>query len=98
MMHEKSSAAWFVGYLTGANLEFIESFWKAGNCSSGIGLGLGANESFTTLNADHMAAACAEFIHADRLIYLTDVAGVLNGYESDPRLSRPQMPRPHPSE
>jgi len=26
-----------------------------------------------------MAAACAEFIHADRLIYLTDVAGVLNG-------------------
>jgi acetylglutamate kinase len=26
-----------------------------------------------------MAAACAEFIHADRLIYLTDVAGVLDG-------------------
>src|SRR3989454_10216531 len=26
-----------------------------------------------------MAAACAEFIHADRLIFLTDVAGVLDG-------------------
>src|SRR2546422_5511465 len=31
------------------------------------------------INADHMAAACAEFIHADRLIFLTDVAGVLDG-------------------
>jgi len=26
-----------------------------------------------------MAAACAEFLHADQLIYLTDVAGVLDG-------------------
>jgi acetylglutamate kinase len=26
-----------------------------------------------------MAAACAEFVSADRLIYLTDVAGVLDG-------------------
>ena len=26
-----------------------------------------------------MAAACAEYIHADRLIYMTDVAGVLDG-------------------
>ena len=31
------------------------------------------------INADHMAAAAAEFIHADRLIFLTDVAGVLDG-------------------
>ncbi len=26
-----------------------------------------------------MAAACAEYLHADQLIYLTDVAGVLDG-------------------
>jgi len=26
-----------------------------------------------------MAAACAEFLDADQLIYLTDVAGVLDG-------------------
>ena len=31
------------------------------------------------INADHMAAACAEYIQADHLIYLTDVHGVLDG-------------------
>jgi acetylglutamate kinase len=31
------------------------------------------------INADHMAAACAEYLGADQLIYLTDVAGVLDG-------------------
>jgi acetylglutamate kinase len=31
------------------------------------------------INADHMAAACAEYLAADQLIYLTDVAGVLDG-------------------
>ena len=42
-------------------------------------LGLGADGELYNINADHMAAACAEYIHADRLIYLTDVAGVLDG-------------------
>ncbi|HKF25374.1 MAG TPA: hypothetical protein VKB24_05340, partial [Candidatus Acidoferrum sp.] len=28
-------------------------------------------------NADHMAAACAEYLRADQLVYLTDVDGVL---------------------
>jgi len=69
----------FVGYLTGANLGFIESFWKAGVVPVASCLGLGADGELYNINADHMAAACAEFIHADRLIYLTDVAGVLNG-------------------
>src|SRR6202790_3178044 len=69
----------FVGYLTGANLEFIESFWKAGIVPVASCLGLGADGELYNINADHMAAACAEYIHADRLIYLTDVAGVLNG-------------------
>ena len=45
-------------------------------------LGLGADGELYNINADHMAAACAEFIHADRLIYLTDVAGVLDGRKS----------------
>jgi hypothetical protein len=42
-------------------------------------MGLGADGELYNINADHMAAACAEYIHADRLIYLTDVAGVLDG-------------------
>jgi len=80
MMHDEViGGLGFVGYLTGANLEFIESFWKAGVVPVASSLGLGADGELYNINADHMAAACAEFIHADRLIYLTDVAGVLNG-------------------
>ena len=40
---------------------------------------LGADGELYNINADHMAAAAAEFIRADRLIFLTDVAGVLDG-------------------
>ena len=80
MMHDEvAGALGFVGYLTGANLEFIESFWKAGIVPVASCLGLGADGELYNINADHMAAACAEYIHADRLIYLTDVAGVLDG-------------------
>ncbi len=42
-------------------------------------LGLGADGEIYNINADHMAAACAEYVHAERLIYMTDVAGVLDG-------------------
>ena len=42
-------------------------------------LGLGPDGELYNINADHMAAACAEYLDADQLIYLTDVAGVLDG-------------------
>ncbi len=84
MMHDEViGGLGFVGYLTGTNLEFIESLWKAGIVPVAVPvascLGLGADGELYNINADHMAAACAEYIHADRLVYLTDVAGVLNG-------------------
>lgn len=69
----------FVGYLTGVNLEFLETLWRANVVPVASCLGLGADGELYNINADHMAAACAEFVHADRLIYLTDVAGVLDG-------------------
>ncbi len=69
----------FVGYLTGVNLEFLESLWRAGIVPVAACLGLGADGEIYNINADHMAAACAEYIHAERLIFLTDVAGVLDG-------------------
>jgi acetylglutamate kinase len=69
----------YVGYLTGVNVEFFESLWKTGTVPVASCLGLGADGELYNINADHMAAACAEYIHADRLIYLTDVAGVLDG-------------------
>jgi acetylglutamate kinase len=69
----------FVGYLTGVNLDFLRSQWRAGIVPVGSCLGLGADGEMYNINADHMAAAAAEFIRADRLIFLTDVAGVLDG-------------------
>jgi len=69
----------YVGYLTGVNLEFLESLWRSGIVPVACCLGLGADGELYNINADHMAAACAEYCHADRLIFLTDVAGVLDG-------------------
>lgn len=69
----------FVGYLTEVNLDFLNAQWKAGIVPVAACLGLGADGELYNINADHMAAAAAEFVHADRLIFLTDVAGVLDG-------------------
>jgi acetylglutamate kinase len=69
----------YVGYLTSVNVGFLESLWKAKLVPVAACLGLGADNELYNINADHMAAACAEFIEADHLIYLTDVAGVLDG-------------------
>ncbi len=69
----------YVGYLTSVNVRFLESLWKAKLLPVAACLGLGADDELYNINADHMAAACAEFIEADHLIYLTDVAGVLHG-------------------
>jgi acetylglutamate kinase len=69
----------FVGYLTEVNVDFIRSLWREGIVPVASCMGLGADGELYNINADHMAAAAAEFIRADRLIYMTDVAGVLDG-------------------
>lgn len=69
----------FVGYLTSVNVRFLESLWREKLLPVAACLGLGADNELYNINADHMAAACAEFIAADHLVYLTDVAGVLDG-------------------
>jgi acetylglutamate kinase len=69
----------FVGYLTGVNVPFLESLWREKLLPVAASLGLGSDGELYNINADHMAAACAELIAADHLIYLTDVAGVLDG-------------------
>jgi acetylglutamate kinase len=69
----------FVGYLTGVNAVVLESLWREGLLPVAPCLGLGSDNELYNINADHMAAACAEYLAADRLIYLTDVAGVLDG-------------------
>ena len=80
MVHnEVEGSLGFVGYLTGLNHDFIESLWREGMIPVAPCLGLGPDNELYNINADHMAAACAEYLGADRLIYLTDVAGVLHG-------------------
>ena len=69
----------FVGYLTGLNAQFIESLWRERLLPVAPCLGLGPDNELYNINSDHMAAACAEYLGADQLIYLTDVAGVLDG-------------------
>jgi len=80
MVHnEIEGSLGFVGYLTGLNQPFIESLWGEGLIPVAPCLGLGPDNELYNINADHMAAASAEYLGADRLIYLTDVAGVLDG-------------------
>jgi acetylglutamate kinase len=69
----------FVGYLTGVNTGLLQSFWNEGIVPVAACLGIGSDGELYNINADHMAAACAEYIEADQLIYLTDVNGVLDG-------------------
>ncbi len=69
----------YVGYLTGVNMKLLDTFWAAGIVPVVACLGLGSDGELYNINADHMAAACAEYLQADYLIYLTDVQGVLDG-------------------
>jgi acetylglutamate kinase len=80
MVHnEVEGGLGYVGYLTELNVSFIESLWREGLLPVAPCLGIGSDNEIYNINADHMAAACAEYLNADQLIYLTDVAGVLDG-------------------
>jgi acetylglutamate kinase len=78
-LEDSEGALGFVGYLTEVNVDFLRSLWREGIVPVASCMGLGADGELYNINADHMAAASAEFIRADRLIFLTDVAGVLDG-------------------
>ena len=80
MVHnEVEGSLGFVGYLTGLNARFIDSLWRESLVPVAPCLGIGSDNELYNINADHMAAACAEYLSADQFIYLTDVAGVLDG-------------------
>ena len=78
-LEDSEGALGFVGYLTEVNVDFLRSLWREGIVPVASCMGLGADGELYNINADHMAAAAAEFVRADRLIFLTDVAGVLDG-------------------
>ena len=77
----------YVGYITGVNVSFLESLWRERLVPVAGCLGLGEDGELYNINADHMAAACAEYLRADHLIYLTDVAGVLKGEKIVPAIA-----------
>ena len=81
----------YVGYLTAVNTPFLESLWREKLLPVASCLGLGDDGELYNINADHMAAASAKFIGADQLIYLTDVAGVLDGDKVLSEISCAQM-------
>ena len=81
----------YVGYLTAVNTPYLESLWREKLLPVASCLGLGDDGELYNINADHMAAASAEFIGADQLIYLTDVAGVLDGDKVLSEISCTQM-------
>jgi acetylglutamate kinase len=83
----------FVGYLTGLNASFLESLWHEGLIPVAPCLGLGSDNELYNINADHMAAACAEYLGAEQLVYLTDVAGVLDGEKVIAAVSLPEIER-----
>jgi acetylglutamate kinase len=83
----------FVGYLTAVKTSFLESLWREKLLPVAACLGLGTDGELYNINADHMAAAGAEFIGADHLIYLTDVAGVLDGERVLSAISSEQIDR-----
>lgn len=77
--NEVAGGLGFVGYLTEVDTDLIASFWRSGLVPVAPCLGIAPDNELYNINADHMAAACAEYLNADQLIYLTDVAGVLDG-------------------
>jgi acetylglutamate kinase len=77
-LDEREGGLGFVGYLTEVNVDFLRSLWREGIVPVACSMGLGADGQLYNINADHMAAAAAEFIGAERLVFLTDVAGVLD--------------------
>lgn len=90
-IEETEGGLGFVGYLTEVNVEFLRSLWRAGVVPVASCMGLGADGELYNINADHMAAAAAEFIEAERLIFLTDVAGVMDGDKVVSSLRGPEL-------
>lgn len=83
----------FVGYLTGADTGLLASLWNAGLLPVAACLGLGRDGELYNINADHMAAALAEYLEADQLVYLTDVEGVLEGERILPAVACDEIER-----
>lgn len=66
----------FVGEICSADPRWLNMIWDEGGIPVLSSLALGFDGEYYNINADQMAASCAEACHADALIFLTDVSGV----------------------
>jgi acetylglutamate kinase len=69
----------FVGEVTGADPFLVDVLLGAGCIPVIACIAMGNDFNFYNINADSMASACAVAFKADRLLFLTDVNGVLDG-------------------
>lgn len=67
----------FVGEIVSSDPRWLEAIWQMGGVPVLSSIALGFDGEYYNINADEMAAACATACHADALVFLTDVPGVL---------------------
>ena len=83
-----------VGEISQGNPGLVDLLLEHNYCPVIACFGVGPDATFYNVNADEMAAAVALICRADRLIFLTDVPGVLDAdLQVIPRLSRTEMER-----
>jgi acetylglutamate kinase len=68
----------FVGEIASADPRWLEAIWQMKAVPVISSIALGFDGEYYNINADEMAAACAGACKADALVFLTDVAGVLD--------------------
>ncbi|HET9696281.1 MAG TPA: acetylglutamate kinase [Terriglobales bacterium] len=68
----------FVGDICSVDTTWLQAIWNAGGVPVVSSIALGTDGEYYNVNADQMAAACAVACHAQTLIFLTEVAGVLD--------------------
>jgi acetylglutamate kinase len=84
----------YVGEVSSGNPELVNLLLSKSYIPVIACIGLGEEAAYYNVNADEMAAAAAIFCSADRLIFLTDVPGVLDAERKViPCLDRSQMDR-----
>ena len=68
----------FVGDICSVDTTWLQAIWNNGGVPVVSSIALGTDGEYYNVNADQMAAACAVACHAQTLIFLTEVAGVLD--------------------
>lgn len=81
-----------VGEISQGNPALVDLLLKHNYCPIIACFGVGPHATFYNVNADEMASAVALLCRADRLIFLTDVPGVLDAdHQIIPKLGRTEM-------